>query len=769
MITDSGELDYIIENLPFGLYAWPQISITHLDPDLDWHTSWQNADTGIKKFKNKVNLYIQAAQEKKVGLHIVMCAGLARGLAIYREAKEEDIRNCQWYNDNKLATVPQLTEADALDKYVFGTLSRYARKMHSNLYAKAQAALAFIKKKITQNPQTFLSFSGWGEAELNFNRINQNKFLQDHFCDYSPFAVLEFRDWIRHTGMYAPADGEYSGQGYSGGGDKYQGTSGLATFNQDFGTNFNSWKLKYYHWDLSDEYDSDPTDNKNNDPHRIPFSEYTNLGMLPVSGPEFVQGGFDPPRTMQPGQAFWDLWNLFRETMVKNYVLDLAKWAADAGIPARRWFSHQLAGDYLFGTNPEMENKNPRYYTSASPLWTADIRPYGLPGVTFYDVKFPDWFARTTEFGLDAISALTPDWVILEYDAETYPQGLNVPASSVADILAQYLHVHSYGPRLINFWRWEDATGEHQIKGKNKEKALKQFIAAVRDKIRSDALDTVYDPPQVKVFSGQHNQASGSNVLTIGREIWLDQPWEWKDWGDFARFELFRGLEPGFPADASHLLVQTKEYSYTDATAVKGNTYYYRVRVVNSKGKKGSLSPVVKLPQGDGFILSLQAETGGTTDPPPGIYDYTPGTHTSVSAVPDETYFFSFWGGDATGVTNPLSVLMDRDKSVTANFSRIEIYAPLNFQGEKVIFRAWMLSESAHRLTWAPDPRNSNVAFYRLYERADGTLFQVAEVAVGIHEFLRRGIEQDRSYFYEIVAVNTAGHESPAAEIYISG
>jgi len=270
-VTDSAEVDYILGNFNFGLYAWPSFS----KPVLDWHEAWSNADAGIETFKNTVDQYIQAAKDKGVKIHIVLCGGLTRVVSIYQEAKEEDIRNCQWYNDNKLASDTQILDPTPMDDYVWGTLSRYARKVRQNLEAKARAAVAFLKQRMDEEPDVLFAISGWGEVELNFHRIRHDQSIQDYFCDYSPFAVLEFRDWILHTGMYDDATGEYAGQGYSGGGAIYQGASGLDQFNLDFGTSFTAWDLKYYNWSLADGYDTDPTDDVNNDPHRIPYGDYS--------------------------------------------------------------------------------------------------------------------------------------------------------------------------------------------------------------------------------------------------------------------------------------------------------------------------------------------------------------------------------------------------------------------------------------------------------------------------------------------------------------
>ncbi len=589
-IFDDSEVNYIKANFPFGLYAWLSFSRTALVPVLDWHANLDNASLGIQSFKDHVQAMVLKAREKGVRLHLVLCSGLARGLSCYREAKEEDIRNCQWYNDNNLASDSQILDPEAMDRYIFGTLSRYARKMRANLEAKVKASLAFLKEMMDLYPETLIAVSGWGEAELNFGRINHSQSLQDYFCDYSPFAVLEFRDWICHTGMYDDAVGAYRGQGYREGGVKYQGIEGLQRFNADFGTGFVTWDLKYFNWSLDDDYDSIPEDSLNPDPHRLPFAAYIHGGMMPASGPNYIPGGFDPPRVMQPGNKFWDLWNLFRETMVANLVKDLARWASEAGIPANKWYAHQIPADYLFGTNPQMANKNPRYYSSASPLWTANILPYGSPGASIYDIKFPDFFARTTQDAVPAISALSTNWAVMEFDAETYPIGYSVSQSSADLILEQYLRVYNYGVHLINFFLWWDSSGEHRIKGMNKEEALRQFVAKIRDKARRTDLNVVFTPPRVADFAGQFvTEKSAIELVTSGR-IWSGHSWMWKDWGDFSHFEVHRSLIPGFNLSEATRLATTNSYSYLDTNIAPGTNYYYKIRAINSRGVPGPTS-----------------------------------------------------------------------------------------------------------------------------------------------------------------------------------
>ena len=599
---DSAEVDYIKNRFNFGLYAWLSFSVTALHPNLPWHHDWNDASNGIQEFKNQVEALIAAARAKNVRLHLVICSGIARGLWVYREAKMEDIRNCSWYNDNKLCSDEQITDPDFLDKYVFGTFSRYARKMRANLEAKAKAVAAFLKQKMDENPDVLIALSGWGEAEMNYHRIVETKNLQDYFCDYSPFAVMEFRDWICHTGMYDDVNGKYKGQGYPQGGAKYQGAEGLQRFNADFGTNFTTWDLKYFNWSLDDDYDSNPVDDINNDPNRIKLSDYSHGNMMPTSGPNYIEGGFDPPRSMMTPSKFLDLWNLFRQTMVHNFVKDLARWMNEAGIPPERWYSHQIAADYLWGADPETwPELYGRYYTSASPLWTADIRPYGSIGATIYDIKFPPElfpgeFARTTKYAVPKIASMTDNWAIMEYDAETYPPGLNVQQSSPDFIAEQFMNLYLNHVHLINFFRWWDDNKEHRIKGMNKEEALARFINKIRDKARQKDLNKVFTPPRVTGIKGEYNYEQHKINININELIWPGLPWKWKDWGDFSRFEVYRSETSGFTPGSGNLLGTTTEYNYEDSNIVMGKTYYYKVRAVNKNNVGGAFSDEIAVP-----------------------------------------------------------------------------------------------------------------------------------------------------------------------------
>ena len=66
--------------------------------------------------------------------------------------------------------------------------------------------------------------------------------------------------------------------------------------------------------------------------------------------------------------------------------------------------------------------------------------------------------------------------------------------------------------------------------------------------------------------------------------------------------------------------------------------------------------------------LTIIAGSNGTTSPTAGTSTHEYGAQVQVTATADSGYQFSSWTGDATGSTNPITITMDADKTITANF-----------------------------------------------------------------------------------------------------
>ena len=70
-----------------------------------------------------------------------------------------------------------------------------------------------------------------------------------------------------------------------------------------------------------------------------------------------------------------------------------------------------------------------------------------------------------------------------------------------------------------------------------------------------------------------------------------------------------------------------------------------------------------------GLTLNITATGGGSVARSPDLPAYWPGSLATVTATPMTGYGFTRWTGDATGSTNPLPVVMDTDKNITAIFA----------------------------------------------------------------------------------------------------
>lgn len=98
---------------------------------------------------------------------------------------------------------------------------------------------------------------------------------------------------------------------------------------------------------------------------------------------------------------------------------------------------------------------------------------------------------------------------------------------------------------------------------------------------------------------------------------------------------------------------------------------------------------------------------GGTVSPSEG--SFLAGETVSIKATPSAEYLFEGWSGDAVGSSNPLSVVMDSDKSIVANFIKKSYSLAIEVEGcghveEKLLYtKSGYESGSSVELTAIPD------------------------------------------------------------------
>ena len=67
------------------------------------------------------------------------------------------------------------------------------------------------------------------------------------------------------------------------------------------------------------------------------------------------------------------------------------------------------------------------------------------------------------------------------------------------------------------------------------------------------------------------------------------------------------------------------------------------------------------------YTVNIIAENG-TVEQTPFLTEYIEDSLVILNAIPNSGYKFESWGGDASGITNPLSITMDSNKDIIANF-----------------------------------------------------------------------------------------------------
>lgn len=70
--------------------------------------------------------------------------------------------------------------------------------------------------------------------------------------------------------------------------------------------------------------------------------------------------------------------------------------------------------------------------------------------------------------------------------------------------------------------------------------------------------------------------------------------------------------------------------------------------------------------------VTISSMVGGTTDPLPGVYEYTPNTELILRAIPDEGYVFSTWVLDSGNYTsNPITITVGNEGVVSESIQAV--------------------------------------------------------------------------------------------------
>lgn len=151
-------------------------------------------------------------------------------------------------------------------------------------------------------------------------------------------------------------------------------------------------------------------------------------------------------------------------------------------------------------------------------------------------------------------------------------------------------------------------------------------------------------------YPGATANASASTYGHVYREIFLDP-----DARTYAR-DLYADFQtiPNFtPAGAEVASIEFKVHEH--GCAIIDNITYGQ----------------------SGLTLTVKADPcdGGTVEVSPKKAVYLPGESVTLTAIPaaGDGYVFTGWSGDLSGTTNPATIIMNSNKSVTANFEKVNV------------------------------------------------------------------------------------------------
>jgi len=110
----------------------------------------------------------------------------------------------------------------------------------------------------------------------------------------------------------------------------------------------------------------------------------------------------------------------------------------------------------------------------------------------------------------------------------------------------------------------------------------------------------------------------------------------------------------------------------------------------------------------DEYTLTVNTDGNGSVVKNPDQATYVYNTNVQLTANPGPGWSFSHWTGDLTGNTNPNSIIMTEDKTVTAHFTQDEYTLTVNTDGNGSVVKnpdqATYVYDTSVQLTANPDP-----------------------------------------------------------------
>jgi len=148
----------------------------------------------------------------------------------------------------------------------------------------------------------------------------------------------------------------------------------------------------------------------------------------------------------------------------------------------------------------------------------------------------------------------------------------------------------------------------------------------------------------------------------------------WDDSDTETGYTLERTTVSGNWTGAATFAQAANAVSFQNSGLTSGTTYYYRIKATNGAGSSAYSNIAYATPSTSSYTLTIGAHTNGSITPTPSGPSFPSGTSVSLFAAPDPGYQFTGWGGAISGSQNPITLVMNGDKTVSASFSALPSY-----------------------------------------------------------------------------------------------
>jgi len=184
----------------------------------------------------------------------------------------------------------------------------------------------------------------------------------------------------------------------------------------------------------------------------------------------------------------------------------------------------------------------------------------------------------------------------------------------------------------------------------------------------------------------------------------------------------------------------------------------YATRFIRQKIESGALPPIMAVEPVKTYSLATNVvpqDSGKIriTPPPTTNGTYKAGSQVTLTAVGSNCYGFSYWGGVAASTEN-ITITMDSDKTITANFKVNDSTPPVISQIE-----AEGYSDVSATLSWLTDEPATGQVDYGKTKEYGMSAISDAELDTD-HEIRVTGLHPNTTYYFSVKSADACGNQA---------